>query len=193
MSKSKGIHKKKRIFIENPIKMQNGIPTERICTSCYVFKPLDNFFKNKKRLAGVYPSCKECCSTAGKQRYITNKNSYSKKQRQYYLKNQEKIKLKTKSYSKQNRSKLNSYFYARDRDKKQRALTKIFLKEMRSLYKKAKSNGLTLDHIIPLNNKNVCGLHVPWNVQFLKFEENASKNNKFDGTYENESWRKANG
>ena len=47
MSKSKGIHKKKRVFIENPIKEANGVPIERICTSCYVFKSLDNFFKNK--------------------------------------------------------------------------------------------------------------------------------------------------
>jgi hypothetical protein len=190
MSKSKEIHKKKRVFIENPIKQVNGVAIERICTSCYVFKSLDNFFKNKKRLAGVYPVCKECCSIDSKQRYNNNKDSYSKKQRRYYLNNQEKIKLKTKLYSNQNRSKLNSYFYARDRDKRQRALTKIFLKEMRELYKQAKNQGLTLDHIIPLKNKDVCGLHVPWNVQFLKFEENASKNNKFDGTYENESWRK---
>jgi len=190
MSKSKGIHKKKRVFIKEPIKKVNGVAVERICTSCYIFKPLDNFFKNKKRLAGVYPSCKACCSTNNKKKYTNNKDIYSKKHRQYYLDNKEKIKLKNKSYSEQNRSKLNSYFYARDRDKRQRALTKIFLKEMRSLYKEAKSIGLTLDHIIPLKNKYVCGLHVPWNVQFLKFEENASKNNKFDGTYENESWRK---
>jgi hypothetical protein len=190
VSKSKGIHKKKRMFIQNPLLIENDIITKRICTTCYIFKPLDNFFKNKKRLAGVYPTCKECCSKDNSERYIKNKSEYSKKQRQYYLKNQEKIKLKTKEYSKKNRVKLNSYFYARDRDKRQRALTKLFLKEMRALYEEAKAKGLTLDHIIPLKQKHVCGLHVPWNVQFIKFEENASKNNKFDGTYENESWKK---
>lgn len=50
--------------------------------------------------------------------------------------------------------------------------------------------GMTVDHIIPLQNNEVCGLNVPWNLQYLTRSENSIKNNRFDGTYSNEGWRK---
>lgn len=54
----------------------------------------------------------------------------------------------------------------------------INIKEMIEIYENC-PKGMTIDHIIPIHNKNVCGLHVPWNLQYLSREDNSKKHNKF--------------
>lgn|SRR6185436_10677816 len=38
----------------------------------------------------------------------------------------------------------------------------------------------TLDHIVPLNHPDVCGLTVPWNLRIVHWLVNASKGNKWN-------------
>lgn len=37
---------------------------------------------------------------------------------------------------------------------------------------------LTVDHTIPIQGKNVTGLHVPWNLQIITKSKNAAKGNR---------------
>lgn len=37
-----------------------------------------------------------------------------------------------------------------------------------------------VDHMVPIAGKNVCGLHVPWNLRVIPRLDNIRKSNKLD-------------
>ena len=65
-------------------------------------------------------------------------------------------------------------------------LTSEMIDELREIYLAATKTD-HVDHIVPLKNPLVCGLHVPWNLQIMDAKTNMQKSNKWwpDHPYEN--------
>jgi hypothetical protein len=131
---------------------------------------------------------KEYSKNYYKKNKLKNKDKAKESHRLYYLKNKEKIKI----YAENNKERLLKYrkeyrlknnhlinaLQAKRRSLKLNATPKFAnLNKIKEIYKNC-PKGYTVDHIIPLQGNNVCGLHVEWNLQYLTRSENSSKSNK---------------
>lgn len=116
-----------------------------------------------------------------------NKEKEQIRHRIYRENNLEKEKLKISNWQKNNPDKVNAKT-AKRTSKRLKAcpkwLTEDHIKEILNFYTLAKEltkqTGLAheVDHILPLQGKNISGLHVPWNLQVLPRSINRSKGNK---------------
>jgi hypothetical protein len=128
-------------------------------------------------------------TTEQKRRYNRNwylknrikKNEGDRKHKQeYYLQNRERILQRSKDWAKRNPGHCNARNAAREALKLQATpkwLTKEQKQEIKQLYVNC-PKGFHVDHIHPLRGKGFCGLHVPWNLQYLLASENISKGNR---------------
>ena len=102
--------------------------------------------------------------------------------KKYYLNNKDKIKQYSKEYRLKNPNFKKSHC-AKRRALKLKATPKFAnLNKIKEIYKNC-PKGYVVDHIVPLQSKEVCGLHVEWNLQYLTPSENSSKSNKLINNY----------
>lgn len=126
----------------------------KTCYKCKCTKELIDFHKDKSKPDGVEGICKLCTKT---------KNALWIKQNP------------NKAYLKERKKSLRKYWTKWDRE-----LTELVTEEAGLLIRAR--NAITgfewhTDHIVPLNGKNVCGLHVWNNLQVIPAVENRKKRN----------------
>lgn len=105
----------------------------------------------------------------------------------WYEKNKERHKATMKAWDEANSSKRNAIVAKRKAKKLQATptwLTQEQLNQIERYYQVAKwvesilEIPIHVDHIVPLQGKEVSGLHVPWNLQLLPASINQSKGNR---------------
>lgn len=158
---------------------------KRKCPRCQIVKDIEQFSIDASRKGGRQCYCRECQARI----YESNKIKAKEQRKKRYLENKEREKQKMRSYYDSNKTE----YYARNALRRSIRisaspswLTPEDKEVIASLYSEAQrlteSTGEPwhVDHIVPLQGKTVCGLHVPWNLQVITATENLAKNNRFD-------------
>lgn len=155
------------------------------CKACDADYRKENKERISKRMAQYYVDNRSNYD----QYREANRESRSAVNAEYYRKNKERINKRNAKYREANLGSAAAR-QAKRRGINARAtppwLSYCQLEQMRLLYIHAREctvltgDDYHVDHIVPLNGRKVCGLHVPWNLQILPADINQKKKNKFE-------------
>lgn len=173
----------------------------KTCSKCKTEKHLNCFNKDAQKKDGLNSQCSDCKSALNKNWYANNKQRKQIQQNKYRESNKDRLDKKATEYRQRNKKAIRSKialwqqsnkdkvaFYASNRRARQTQATPLWLtneqfKQIEEFYSMAKELETVfpwkqhVDHIIPINGKTVCGLHVPWNLQILSMKANLAKGN----------------
>ena len=159
-------------------------------------QPIENFVKDSRCTGGYQNQCKSCKKKYDALRFEKNRTRILTQSKTYYESNLDSARKKRAEWRRDNKEYAAEYgkIYRAMYPGKGQARTRKYalskrnavprwlsveqLKEITLLYENC-PKGYEVDHIIPLQGKNVKGLHVPWNLQYLTREDNRKKGNKY--------------
>lgn len=153
------------------------------CVGCKEEKTMSMFGKNKSQKDGLHYYCKECRKTHSRNYYEKNKERIDDKNKAYYHENKEKWADYCKRWAENNRgvmaaasAKYRAFKSRADYSEKE-AVDYVYYAA--KVIEKVYGTKWHVDHIVPLQGENVCGLHVSYNLQLLSPSDNCRKGNRF--------------
>lgn len=163
---------------------------------CHRVKPFDSFHQSALSPDGFRPRCKVCRKSDGAKDYQEHKTKRSETQRAWLLenpgygrtyrrRNRRRIQSVQREWRKENRSRSNMTMrinWARAKAKRLHRLPAWSDAQAIAAFYRRCPEGMTVDHIVPLQGDIVSGLHVLENLQYLSKADNDQKNNHWSVT-----------
>jgi len=143
---------------------------------------------NKEKIKEYDKAYREANKDKIKANCEANKEEKKAYDKAYYEANKEEHRVRSRAYYQANKAKYFQRVYKREKKMKEfQTPAWANIDKMNETYKECKriseETGILhhVDHIIPLNGRNVSGLHVETNLQIITAHENLSKHNSFAG------------
>ena len=152
--------------------------TELCCLKCEETKPLSEFKKSSRAKLGVTRTCKLCHNKSNREYVAENKEKVYARIQEWKSKNKARTSETNRAWNVANRKLKAAYEAQRRAVKLQATPSWADLDAIKAFYENC-PEGYEVDHIHPLQGRNICGLHTLENLQYLTIGENRSKSNKF--------------
>lgn len=156
-----------------------SLVNKKQCCNCKVLKPPIDFHMNALKIDGRESACIECRAVVRNTVYMANKEKELAQCKEYKKENYALIKEKDRVYYNKHKKEAFARSAKRRASKLHATASWADLEEISNIYTKC-PEGYHVDHIIPLQGKLVCGLHVEHNLQYLLAKDNLSKGNRID-------------
>lgn len=149
------------------------------CGKCGKAKPREEFYVDSKSASGIHGHCKAC----NKEWRLVNKCLLQSLHRSYVARFPEKMAVIYDSYRRANLHRYAQHSARRRLQVEQATPAWSNLEVINDIYKLAqefREAGLDVevDHIVPLQSKIVCGLHVQSNLRIILAVHNSKKSNQ---------------